>query len=372
MKSPQPLLSLLILILAIGACSSSQKLNIEPKEYLEETELTDAHISSIQLGIEFHELGDFDRARKEYFSILRESPNAPSVFYQIAYAYSDEGNFDHCIEYANRGAKIRSEDRYLLLHLLGVCLDNAGRIKEAKNALEMGIFENPNYPPLYYSIAITEIKTDRYAQARRYLEESIENDPTYPGIHILLGWIHELQNSPFAAFMAYNYSLLFEFDTPRSIDVRHSIKNLMVPDVTYGEDGRANVSLNLNILTGFGDVSNSANLMFSLAMVRAIRSFDEETTEMQRLVATIEAIFSMSSTMLEKESAKGVIWDRYASFFVELHEAGHTEAYVYVIFEDLELEGIKEWKDENGEKLADFYDWVDEILTRDFATEETS
>lgn len=342
----------------LAACSSSSVTQWTNTDILKPDDpLTDQELSSIEFGIEFHELGEFERAREVYFEILEDNPNSSLTLYQIAFAYNMEGDVDSCIRYAGEAAQIRSEGRGEALHMLGVCLDMAGRPEDAMLVFNEGIRENPDFYLSYYSLAVTSIHLGEVDEAIQYLQQSLEQNPEHASSHYLLASIYKDLNHPFAAWLGYNYFLLYETDTSRAVEARRQLLDILTPDSSVDEEGKTNINLNIGSLLGGDGVMSRADLTFGLSMVQRSIS-EEEKSEAEIINELYNSGFKLGEELHEEEDASGVVWEIYAPFFSQLNNEGHTKALIGVIFEHSDLEGIDEWIKVNENRIKELNAWL--------------
>lgn len=343
---------------SLAACSSGSVTQWTNTDSLKPDDpLTDQELSSIEFGIEFHELGDFERAREVYFEILEDNPNSSLTLYQIAFAYNVEGDVDSCIRYAGEAAQIRSEGRGEALHMLGVCLDMAGRPEDAISVFNEGIRENPDNYLSYYSLAVTSIHIGEVGEAIQYLQQSLKQNPEHASSHYLLASIYNDLNHPFAAWLGYNYFLLYESHTPRAVEAKRQLLDILTPDSSVDEEGKTNINLNIGSLLGGDGVMNRADLTFGISMVQRNIS-EEDKSETEIINELYNSGFKLGEELHAEEDASGAVWEIYAPFFSQLNNEGHTKALIGVIFEHSGLEGIDEWIKMNEKSIEKFKGWL--------------
>jgi len=350
---------LLLFSSTLVACSSSVDRWTSSDDLKPDDQLSEADLNIIEFGIDFHEIGDFERARESYFEVLEENPNSSLTLYQIAYAYSAEGDMESCISYAGRGAQIDSEGRADALHMLGVCLDMSGRTEEAMEVFHEGARLLPENHLFQYSLSISAIRLGDAYGAIDYLEKALELNPEHAGSHFLLASIHKDLSHYYAAWIGFNYFLLFELGTPRADEAKNHIRNLLTPDSTVDEKGVTNVQLNIGNLLNLDSPMTYADLMFGLGLTRnLIDDKENEKTELNALNAQYEGVFKIAENLPGEQEGEGVLWETYVPFFTLLQSEGHTEALVYIFFEDSQIEGMAEWLNGNEKKVEEFRIWM--------------
>jgi len=357
-------------IFFLNSCGSSSPAPwLETESLHPDDVLSDEELHAIEFGIEFHEFGDFKRAREIYYEVLEDNPNSSLTLYQIAYAYNMEGGLDSCIEYAGRAVQIQSQGRGNALHMLGICLDMSNRAEEAILVFEEGLNEDPESYLMHYSLGITYARTGKVNETLHHLESAIELNPGHAGSHYLLATVHKDLNHSYAAWLGYNYFLLYEYGTLRAQDAIHQIQDILTPAVQEQEDGTSRVHLRIGNLLNSSDPKNRADLMFgiSLSAITTEHLNNEEASVLEILNKQYERGFKLGEDFLDIDSAFGAVWNLYVPFFTDLNNKGHTAALVSIFFEESRLEGIEDWIDANPGKIQAFETWLmdyeDEYIT---------
>lgn len=178
----------------------------------------------INLGLWYHEKGEYDKAVEEYLIAIKYDPNraiahsnlgdtyqkkglyaeaireyviaagiTPDLF--EAYnnsgnAYKRQGNFAQAIEQYKKAIEVRPD--YVDAHFnLGVTYDAAGQADRAINEYLRAIELRPAYAQAYNNVAVVYMKLGKLTEAINYYEAAVKADYSYIPAHYNLALTYE-------------------------------------------------------------------------------------------------------------------------------------------------------------------------------------
>jgi tetratricopeptide (TPR) repeat protein len=121
--------------------------------------------------------GQLDKAIKEYETVVAAEPDNVAVLNNLAWNYSQKGD-SRARSTAQRAYELSPEDASIM-DTLGWILIEEGDLAEGVELLQEAVALNGGRPELRYHLAVGLAKLDRKEEARRTLEEILQDDQRF-------------------------------------------------------------------------------------------------------------------------------------------------------------------------------------------------
>jgi predicted O-linked N-acetylglucosamine transferase (SPINDLY family) len=164
---------------------------------------------SINLGVEYLQSGQPDKAVQHYKKLLYRFPNQPDALHLLAVAVYQLGDSDGAIKYAERAAKANPRSADYLSNLGRYYLAN-NRAEEATVTLQAALELNRSHSMALYNLAAALIAQSRKGEALPFLAEFVKLEPGNPSGHLTLGNLYAEQRRQEQAAECYRTALIID------------------------------------------------------------------------------------------------------------------------------------------------------------------
>lgn len=129
-------------------------------------------------------------------TILRDSPNSSAHLSLLADMLRDREEFGEAVHYYNRAiAQLKSPGKsdWFIFFARGVCFEQLGRWNDAERDLRSALALNPGEPSVLNYLGYSWIdRGERVVEAKKMIEQAVEEQPDDGFIVDSLGWVHYL------------------------------------------------------------------------------------------------------------------------------------------------------------------------------------
>ena len=188
----------------------------------------------VREGLALHDRRNFEGAIAKYKQVLAQNPWEVTALHELAAAYFESKDYQHALDTARLGAQCRSENLAGFYSTIGNALDELGRGSEAIDTYRAAIKLNPRMSLLYYDLAISLRRAGRLPEAKAAVQRAIECNPDHAFSHALLGAIYQDMGYRIPAILAYSRFLVLEPETARSPQIATTTAGLLKQGVNKG------------------------------------------------------------------------------------------------------------------------------------------
>ena len=312
-----------------------------------------------------HDAGDFDGAIAKYKQVLAMNPEDTWALHEMSYTYFTKKDYVNALALARQGAEFQSRSLGEFYAMIGNCLDEMGKRKDALDVYKAAIKRVPDEFLLYFNYGVALSREGNKQDAKKALENAVACNPNHASSHKLLGDLYAEMQFRIPAIMAYSRFLALEPSTPRAQQVLPALQSLITGNVTKGEkEGDVNIMMPLNLGASKeeGDFS-SAELMLSIniaANVMGAGKDDAKKEPASPFAILTGAYSSLAESLSIGKLGKGFAATYYAPYFAALGQAELTESFVCHAWRAGNVNGAAEWENENGAKRTAFETWTKE------------
>ena len=312
----------------------------------------------IQKGIEYHDAKNYNNAIKIYKKALKIDNESTLAHYEIALSYNAMQDYKNAIKHSDIVLK-HNKDYLIPAYLIkGSSLDIMGETKESINVFRKAIKEHGNNYLLYYNLALNYYKIKEYNDAEKNAINAILTNSNHTSSHLLLGNINYLKKQKVQTLLPLYYFLFLEPDSNRSNEAYGLLIANLKSGVAKDSEKPNNINITLNVDSKNDDEFGAAELMISLLEANKYSEKEKEKTEEEIFEENTTSFFTVLGE-LKKDSNKGIYWELYTSFFYELSQSDHIEAYCHYIRQVNNQKSV-EWLLNNDKKLEEFDLWLQE------------
>lgn len=312
--------------------------------------------SLVQIGIQYHDEGQFDKAIESYKTALNIEPNSALINYEISLTYMYMGDYENSILHSDK--VIEQNDMYLLQAYItkGSCLDYLGKSAEAIKLFEKGIKKFGDDHLLYYNLGYTYYNLKEYDKAEEALINAINAKSDHASSHLLLGYVMNEKNQKVQSLLCLHYFLFMEPNTERSKTAYNLLLKQFGGNVERDKDKPNQINIFIDPNQSESEFAPAAMM---ISMLEASKTLEENKDKSEDLMF-IENTTSFFKILGElKKKNKGLWWDLYVPLFLEIAESEHIDTYCYFISQSNNIHS-QVWMENNSVKIEQFGKWLQE------------
>lgn len=302
---------------------------------------TQAVDSLVQLGIERHDAGEYEKAIALYRQALAIDPDAEITLYEMAVSLAQTGAWYEAIEYCDKLIGRGNKYAILAYNTKGSCLNDLGKTEEAIAVFLEGIGKEDEFHLLYYNLGLAYRKLEEYEKAGESFLSAINLNPQHAGSYLNLGRTMMNLNRRVESLLSLYYFLFIESDTERA-ELAYTAIRLQLADASVRRPDPAD------------PFSPADVLLYEIALNNEEH---DRTGDMEIFIRTTGALFSELGSLRKKGSPTGLYWEFYIPFFSDMATAAYTDVFCHYISHRFNSNS-DEWLQRNSAKVRLFNDWI--------------
>ncbi|HQA86502.1 MAG TPA: tetratricopeptide repeat protein [Bacteroidales bacterium] len=313
--------------------------------------------SLVEVGIQYHDNGEFIQAIETYKTALDIEPNSPLVNYEIALTYMYSGDYQNAIKHSDK--VIKRNDKYLLQAYLvkGSCLDYLGKTKESIKLFKKGIKKFGDDHLLYYNLGYNYYNIKEFDKAEEAFIKAINTKANHASSHLFLGYLMYEKNQRVQSLLSLHFFLLLEPNSERSQNAYNLLQSQLSGGVERNQEEPGKIDIFLSpdqLKSEFGTID------MMITILEASKSLEENEgkSDDQLFIENTTSFFKILGEHKTKENT-GFWWDFYVPFFYLIAESEHIDTYCYYISQSTK-ETAADWLKENEKRVTDFAKWLSE------------
>jgi len=313
--------------------------------------------SLVEVGIQYHDNGEFVQAIETYKTALEIEPNSPLVNYEIALTYMYSGDYQNAIKHSDK--VIKRNDKYLLQAYLvkGSCLDYLGKTKESIKLFKKGIKKFGDDHLLYYNLGYNYYNIKEFDKAEEAFIKAINTKANHASSHLFLGYLMYEKNQRVQSLLSLHFFLLLEPNSERSQNAYNLLQSQLSGGVERNQEEPGKIDIFLSpdqLKSEFGTID------MMITILEASKSLEENEgkSDDQMFIENTTSFFKILGEHKTKENT-GFWWDFYVPFFYLIAESEHIDTYCYYISQSTK-ETAADWLKENEKRVTDFAKWLSE------------
>lgn len=137
--------------------------------------------AKVELGRNYQNKGETQKALREYYSLIRNQPWNDSPYVYAARVYLDQNDFTNAEPLLEKAYELAPKEAFTT-KMLGSIKLNKGQTEEAIRYLEESKAINPNDPQMLYNLSGAYGTNQQFEKAMEIANQLIELNPNFPGI----------------------------------------------------------------------------------------------------------------------------------------------------------------------------------------------
>jgi len=314
--------------------------------------------SLVQVGIKYHDKGEYAKAIQVYNEALKIDPKSTLVNYELSMTYMYSGDNEKAIKHSDVVIK-QKKDLLLPAYITkGSALSNSGKIKQAIKLYEEAIKKFGDNYLLYFNLGISYSKIPDNDNAERSFIKAIMDKPSHTSSHYGLAIIKYQKEERVQSLLSLYYFLLLEPSSKRAETAYKLLMEQLGGNVQKDKNNPMNINIFLDPKRMESEFS-AAEVM--LAMLEASNSLEEnkDKTKEELFIENTKSFFTVLGELRENEKKSNIWWDFYVPFFYNLAKSEYMDVFCnYISISSNEK--AREWLKTNNEKFENFGKWISE------------
>lgn len=327
----------LIVLFFFGASNLAKAQNIE---LINSGEL-------LKKGVDLHEEGKNQDAIDLYKKISRNDTNYAWALVELALTYNVKGEYMNAIEVCKKGLDLKSQYDYNFLSTYGSALDNLNRFDEAIEIFNKAIKMFPYNFELFFNRAITYYKADKFKEAVKDFQRSIEINYYYSSPHLHLGMICAKHGKYAQAMLCLETFLMIESNTSRSQDALSVLSQ--ISNASYETIEKADPTIDFED-NNFSELNLLINSKVAL------------DKKYKTIVKLKDPVISQTQLLMEKieynESTAGFWSTNYVNIFKKQYEQKLIVPFTFILFGSTTDTRVVNWIKSNKPALTKYYTFL--------------
>lgn len=314
--------------------------------------------SLVQVGIQYHDKGEYAKAIQVYNEALKIDPKSTLVNYELSMTYMYSGDNEKAIKHSDVVIK-QKKDLLLPAYITkGSALSNSGKIKQAIKLYEEAIKKFGDNYLLYFNLGISYSKIKDNDNAEQSFIKAIMDKSSHTSSHYGLALLEYQKDNRVQSLLSLYYFLMLEPNSKRSETAYNLLKKQLGGNVQKDNSNSVNINIFVNPKSMDSEFG-AADIM--IAMLEASNSLEEnkdKTTE-ELFIENTKSFFSVLGELHENEKKSNIWWDFYVPFFYNLAKSEYMDVFCNYI--SISSNGnARKWLETNNEKLENFGKWISE------------
>ena len=347
--------SLLILFPLIVSAQKIEKPKLTPQPPTPEQQ------ALIKEGVTLFDQRKYDDAIVKYAQVLKENPDCPEAMYELAMTHYNKGDRVRADEVARQGAQYKSDLVPLFYTLIANVLDDNGKSAEAIEVYKDSVKllrgnkkATRHLAEADFNLGVAYARLKQFAESRAALKEGLEANFSHVSANFVLAQIYAGTGYKIPGFLAAARFLGLEQNTPRTQRAAQTILAILKPAPKDEKTGNINIFLNLNAPKDEGDFGFMELILGTVTTVRG--DDDKNKTDNEMFVDGVGTVIAILSE--NKDRRKSFVGKKYIPYVEALKNAGHHQAFAYVVLQQGGNKDAEKWLSANQEKVLAYFDWA--------------
>lgn len=328
----------------------------------------DAKIDSlIKLGIQLHDIGEYEAAIEKYDEALKIDKNNITALGEKALSYSAMHDYNATIKICKKAIKIDSgsKDLAFVYTSYANALDKLKKPQEALKIYDEGLKTFPDFYQLHFNKGITLSGLNEIDKALLCFHKSVTLNPNHPGSHNAIARLLGVKKNNIPSLLAFCRFLVLEPQGRRAEKNLPFVRKIMKANVEKKDDKNITINIDPSMFETTKKKRrkkkkpennfSQTDLILSMSAALDYDDKNKDKTEVELFQRKFKTI--CSSLKETKKDNTGFYWEHYAPYFIEMYEKDLIEAFSYIVYACSEIETVPKWLDANKEKLEAFFKW---------------
>ena len=312
-------------------------------------------------GIKQHDKGNYEEAIKKYDEALQIDKDDYDANYEKSMTCLYLKRYEECFTISKYllykhadNADIKS-----VYCNYGSALDDNGDPEGAIKIYEQGLKKFPGFYLLHFNKGLTLSRQKKWDAAMESFMLALKNKPNHAGSLYYTALIQEKSNKITAIISCLTF-LAVEPEGKRAETVLGYLQQLMNSFAQKNKEGSNVITITTGDLNNKKKENNFSmqQMVMGLTIASSLTDSVKASTAVEKLSLQIQML--ANSLANGKKEGKGIYWDTYAPFFIEMKKQELVPVFAHVAFITSGDEENIKWINNNQDKLQGFYKWVGE------------
>ena len=315
--------------------------------------------SLVQLGIQYHDNGEYEKAIEVYSEALKIDSTSSLVRYELAMTYLSSGDYEKAIQHSDFVIEHEQDEDFLILACIakGSALSDLGEVKQAINLFKEGIAKFGDFYLLHFNLGICYSKIQDNENAETAFINAIMDNTSHASSHYYLAIIKSEQHHRGASLLSLYYFLLLEPSSWRAATAYELLREQLVGNVQKNENNPDNIELWFSDPHGMEDEFLSVEMILAFIEASNLLEENKNKTPEELFISNTTSFFTALGELGVNKKGTSLWWDSYVPFFYHIAQSDYMDVFCNYISVSSNEKAI-DWLGANAEKLSDFLKWV--------------
>jgi tetratricopeptide (TPR) repeat protein len=315
-------------------------------------------VKLVKEGIALHDKGEYDAAIKKYNEALLIDKNDYDANYEKSLSCLYSKDYDDCIAISKYLIEKHAGNEALpgVYSNYGSALDDKGEGEAAIRIFDEGIKKFPQAYLIHFNKGLACGRLEKWDEAVVCFFDAMKIKPTHAGSLYYTSLSLDKSNKV-AALISGLAFLAAEPEGKRAETIYKHVNDLMGSFAQKNKDGKSVISITAGDLDNKKKENNFSMVQMMLGLTAASSLADSVRgkTAVEELNLYLQMMASSLSTGIK--DGKGIYWELYAPFWVEMNKKEMIPVYAHIASITSGNEENIKWISDNQDKLKAFYEW---------------
>lgn len=306
----------------------------------------------IKQGVALHNQGKYAEAIDKFAEILRTDPDNPYANYEMAFSQYAAKISKEAIPHIEKAIKATDTQLSVAAYcLLATIYDENHQSQKAIDTYNTAIKINPNYPQIYYNLAVAYSRNQQYAAAESSAIEAIKHNSQHANSQRLYALVTFHQNKRANALLGFCSFILMQPNGPLAAEAYGNIQHIIQGGVLKDAQGNNTVT--------FSPKDEKENSTLNLGISMAVLSGQSKKLEgVDLLEYQLKSIFSLAGQLAEKKTEKTFFDQFFVAYFYKLAQSNNMPAFTHTLtLSDKTIDNAK-WGKESTAQISVMAEWL--------------
>lgn len=314
--------------------------------------------SLLERAIKLMEKAKYD----DSIELLREAKKMDTNFYEIDYeialAFYNKFRSDSSIVILESLIKKdRVQDLYY--QLLGNSYDMKNKRKKAIEVYKQGLEKFPNSGRLYLELGVVHLLNNHSDEALTYFERGIEVEPEYPSNYFHAARLLLDSKEKVWGMIFGEIFIILEPFTQRTTEISQMIYDTYLSEIRVKSDTSYKLSFTKDDEAEREVNDDSTYVVYPYGFeiyqpVLAASLYPETKIDLNSLIRVRTRFIENYYKNEKVKSIPNILFD----YQKKIYDAGHFEAYNYLVLHSSDMKSVEEWNKSTKHKITRLIQWM--------------
>jgi tetratricopeptide (TPR) repeat protein len=306
----------------------------------------------IKQGIALHNQGKYTEAIDKFNEVLKTDPENAYANYEMAFSLYAAKKPKDAIPHIDKAVKSSNTSLSVAAYsLLATIYDEGNQSQKAIETYNTAIKINPDYPQIYYNLAVAYSRNQQYAEAETSVIEAIKHNPKHANSQRLYALVTFHQNKRVNALLGFCSFLLLGPNGPLSAEAYGNIQHIIQGGVLKDDKGKSAIPVSAQ------DEKETGTLNLGISMV-VLSGQSKKLSGTDLLAYQLKGIFTLAGQLSEKKTDKTFFDKFFAEYFYKLAQSNHMPTFARMVASSANKDEAAKWMKDNTPQWNAMNDWL--------------